>query len=88
MWDFLKSLQTLYLLDGLDEWRQSAVYSKNSVIDANCNWKIVKDISVIFPNNCISIFCLTFHVETVVLSDSSSLMVTSYHGDPLWVFYF
>ena len=52
------------------------------------NGKVVEDIGEVLPDHSIPILGLTLHVEPVVLSDRSGLMVPSDHWHSGWVFYF
>ena len=77
MRDFLEPVQTLDLVDGFDEGRQTSVNSENVLADNGCDWKKVKKVSEQFPYNSIAVFVLTFHIEAIVLCDCSQLMVAS-----------
>ena len=62
--------------------------SEYLIINVDGNWKIVEDISIELPDNCVSILSLTLHIKSVILSDSSSLMIPSNHCHAIWVLYF
>ena len=59
-----------------------------TIVDADSYRKVVKNICVVLPYHCISIFSLTLHVESVILCYGSSLMVASDHCHFIRVFYF
>lgn len=50
--------------------------------------EVIKDICKVFPNDRISIFCLTLHIKPIVLGDSTGLVVSSDHVHLCGVFDF
>jgi hypothetical protein len=53
--------------------------SKDLVVDYGGNRKVIKNIGKVLPNNGVSVFGLTFHVESIVLRNGSRLMVSPDH---------
>ena len=88
MWNFLKSIKTLYLLDRLDERRETSMHSKYILANNRSNRKEVEKVCKKLPNYSITIFVLTFHIEAIILCDCSQLMIASDKKYFSWVFEF
>lgn len=87
MGNFLESLQTLDLLDGLYHGGEPAVDSKDGAIDADSNGEVVENVGVVLPDHSVAILGLALHVKPIVLGDGTSLVVPSDHCHFLRVFY-
>lgn len=79
MWYFLEPFQTLYLLNRLNQRWESSMNCKNTIVYVHSNWKVIENIGEVLPNYCVSIFCLTLHVKSIVLGYCSGLVVSSDH---------
>lgn len=62
--------------------------SEYFIINVDSNGKIVEDICIELPDHRVSILGLTLHIKSIILSDSSSLMIPSNHCHAIWVLYF
>ena len=50
MWYFLLAVYCHNFVESADDWRKSAMYAKNAVIDECRQSKVVKDFSAVSPN--------------------------------------
>lgn len=64
------------------------MHCEYSIIDADRNGKVVKDVGVVLPHHCIPVLGLALHIESIVLSNCSGLVVASDHGHSIGVLYF
>lgn len=64
------------------------MHCEYSVVDADRDGEVVEDVSVVLPHHCVSVLGLALHVESVVLSNGSGLVVASDHGHFVGVLYF
>ena len=83
MRNFHKPIKSRNLINRLNKRRQPPMNRKHSIINKSSNRNIIEQISKVLPNNRISIFCLTFHIKAVILSDGSCLMITWLE----WIYY-
>lgn len=52
---------------------------KNTIVYVHSNWKVIENIGEVLPNYCVSIFCLTLHVKSIVLGYCPGFVVSSDH---------
>ena len=59
--------------------------TKNTIIDYSSERHVVENISAVTPNIERTVFTKTFIIETVNLSNLSTLMITSDEGDQVGI---
>ena len=84
MRNFLASVNILDSISRFNQQRQSSMHSED-VIHIGCDGKI-KYISKELPNYSVFIFVLTLHIETIILSSRSQLMIAPNQQHFCWVF--
>ncbi len=59
--------------------------TEDLVVNEGGEWKVVEEVSEVFPDICIPVFPKAFVVEPVDLSDLSRLVIATEDGKSLWV---
>ena len=60
--------------------------TQHIVVDYTRYWEVIEHIGEVLPCIRITVLGLAFHIETVVLGNTSAFMVTSYQSYSIWVF--
>lgn len=79
MRNFLKPIKTLNLINRLNQRRKPTMNGKDLVIYDGSYRKVVKNVSKVLPDKCVSVLSLALHIKAIVLSDRSGLVVASNH---------
>ena len=82
---FSKPIDDLDLVDRVDGWRQTAMYTKNLVVDDNTQCQEIKHVCKVMPNVCVAVLASAFGVEAIGLCDASGLMIPPDKVNAMWV---
>lgn len=82
---FSEPVDNLYLIEGVDGGRETAVDAEDTIINNDAESEIVEHIRESRPDGGRAVFLEAFDVETVSLSDSSRFMVSAYQLYSVWI---
>ena len=71
MWYFPISINDLDLIDGMNRWRQAAMYTKDLVVDDHAQCEKIEHVRKIMPNIGVAVFSCALSVKAVRLRDAS-----------------
>ena len=74
---FNLSIDLPYLLESIEVWRQSSMQTENLILHNSRKGKEIEEISVIFPDVCISVFPEALVIEAIDLCNLSALVIAS-----------
>ena len=85
MWYLLCSCNDSYLIQGPYLRRKATMYTEDLPIDDRAEDEEIEDLTARFPDGGVTVFGLTFFVETVDLGYLTGFMVAPDEGDAFWV---
>ena len=77
MRDLAEAVDDLNLINGVNAWAQTSVYTEDLIVDDTAQREIVEHVRKVMPDRRIAVFPRAFGVEAVELCDTSALMVSS-----------
>ncbi len=85
MWHLLLPVNRPYLIEGVDRWTQSSVYTEYLIVDNGCKGKVVEDVCAVSPDIDGTILSQTLVIEAINLCNLSALVISPDKGDALRV---
>ena len=56
---------------------ETSVETEHFVLDDCCDWEVVEQVCVVFPDVCIFVSSIAFIVEAIDLGDLTALVIAS-----------
>lgn len=81
--NFLNSVESPNVVEGIDAGRKTAVEAKDLVVDEGREGEVVEKVGEVLPDVGVAIFAKALVVEAVDLGDLARLVVAAKDGDPL-----
>ena len=85
MWYLPEPVDDLDLVDTMDTWAETTVYTEYLVIDDDRQGQVVKHIRKVVPHIGITIFATAFCVEAVRLSYTTGFVIATDEMNSIWV---
>lgn len=85
MWHLLDAIQGTNVIERIDGGRQTSVQAKNLVLDQCGEREIVKQVGEVFPDVGVAILPKALVIESIDLSDLSTLMVAAKNRHAIFV---
>jgi hypothetical protein len=73
------------LVDGPDLGAETAVYTENGAVNDSRQNQEVKNLAASFPDRRVAVFCLTFLVKPIHLSNLPRFVIAAYENNPVWI---
>lgn len=77
MRDLAEAVNDLYLVDRVDRWRETAMYTEDVVVYDDGKCEEVEHVCEVVPDVGVTIFAAALGVKTVGLGNASGLMVAT-----------
>ena len=85
MRNFLDTVESSDVIEGIDAWRETSVETEDLVVDKGCEGEVVKEVGEVLPYVGVAVFPKTFIVEAIHLCDLARFVIATEDGDALRV---
>jgi len=83
MWNFLYTVESSDVVEGVDAGGETSVEAEDLVVDESGKGEVVEEIREVLPYVGVAVFSETFIIETIYLCDLTGFVVATENGDAL-----